>query len=203
MTDFDKLVQLVTDKVMLALGETTLLKNEIDVDTIEVFGNQTSALDLFLAEHNLSQSKLETSGNGIVITQLSLDLLVRISNMMPGNKEETYLLDALLNRKKVYIINSGRDYVSVLDKCTYGSKQYIQECEKQWEKYGAQFVDVFEETFSNNELPKVITREYLQQNLKASSKELTVNHSTIVTPFAKDYLKEMNVKLKYEAVKFD
>lgn len=197
MGDFDKLVQMVTDRVLEVLEESEVQSIKEETKRIGVLGKKSPELNIFLEERGFKNEKVSTFNKAIVVTELSLERLVKISNMLPSSQEENFLLEALLNRRPVYILHSAKEYSELLDKCTYGSKQYIQSCENQWEKYGAVFMDSLIQNDNLRDMPRVITKEYLQKELQSGNKDLIINQLSIITPLAKDFIREANLNISY------
>lgn len=196
MNDIEELVKVITQKVLEKLGEA----NEIVEDSskrVKVFGETTTELKQFLSDYEFEKSSSFDKSEAIVLTELSLDSLIKISKMLPSTIEEKEILNALLSKKAVYVLNSGKAYASLLENSPFGAKQYVTDCEAQWVKYGAQFITIECQTLSKDVVPRLWTKEYLQKENNKGVTKLNAPKGTIITPLAKDYIREQQLIVNY------
>lgn len=196
MDNFEELVQIVTKKVLEALGQESGIYQDTS-NKLGVSGEKTADLEYFFKDTGYSAGKLDDSSQGVVISQLSLESLMRIANMLPETQDEKIILEALLEKKKVYVLNNGKEYQKLIKKSLYGVKEQVQKAENQWSKFGAEFVTVKSSDTPTQNNKKVITQESLQKELNQGITEWTVAESTIVTPLAKDFIREKQLKFNY------
>lgn len=196
MDNFEELVQIVTQKVLEALGDKTGIYQD-KTNAFGVYGEETEVLKQFIKDSEHEISVLSDSSTGVVISQLSLETLMRIANMLPETPAEKIILEALLEKKKVYVLNNGKEYRSLIKKSLYGVKEQVQKAENQWSKFGAEFVTVKLTSVTNENNKKVITKESLQKEMNQGISEWTVTDSMIVTPLAKDFIREKQLKFNY------
>ncbi|HCM89694.1 MULTISPECIES: hypothetical protein [Vagococcus] len=196
MDNFEELVQIVTQKVLEALGKESGIYQDTS-NRLGVYGEKTADLAQFFKDTDYSGDKLDGSSQGVVVSQLSLESLMRISEMLPSTEGEKHIFEALMTKKKVYVLNSGKEYTSLMKKSPYSAKAHVLKAENQWEKYGAEFINVKANVSKNKTTSRVWTKELLQKEMNQGITEWTVTESTIVTPLAKDFIREKQLKLNY------
>ncbi|MEG0254168.1 MAG: hypothetical protein RR554_00200 [Vagococcus sp.] len=196
MNDIEELVKVITQKVLEKLGEVGDF-SESSSKEVKVYGETTKELEQFLLDYEYEKNSSIDNSEAIVLTQLSLDSLIKISKMLPSTSEEQEILNALLSKKTVYVLNSGKVYQTLLENSPFGAKQYVTDCEEQWVKYGAQFITIECQTLSKDVVPRLWTQEYLQKEKNKGVTQFNVPKGTIVTPLAKDYIREQQLLVNY------
>ncbi len=196
MDNIEELVKIITKKVLEKLEETPEIQCDL-TKRVKVYGPKTEELTQFLEEYDLVEGTSSDLCSGIVLTNLSLERLIGISSMLPSTEEDHEILNALLNKKLVYVLNGSKDYATILQNSPYGMKTHVKSCEEQWVKYGAQFINVDTKSAKVKQVGNVWTKDYLQKEVTKGVTVFDVNQGTIITPLAKDYIREKQLKLNY------
>lgn len=190
MSEFEQLVALITDKVIQKIVK---LENEEESDQpgIFVIGQASTSLVQMLTESGYQLVSKLTQESALCLAELSVGRLSRIAQMMPRDTEEELILARLMAKKEVLVSSSGLEYGGKLISYPYSIKKQINEFEEAWQRYGA----IFLRDLKEQESSKVLSVTQLQQLMSAGSKVVTVKEGTIVTPLAKDFLKEHQLTL--------
>ncbi|MGO3732673.1 MAG: hypothetical protein ACTJHC_05785 [Vagococcus sp.] len=185
MNNFEELVKLITEKVIRKIEEAS--EKSLAVNTESTHSCQPTTL---VDKNSEVLSKDET----LILNQLSLETLSRVAQMMPSTTEESQIIDRLLSKKSVTVLKSGREYASRLATCSYAMKRDIIGYEQKWQSFGATFVE-------ENELKKkepgkeLLSVNKLKKLVRSGCKEIEILPSTIVTPLAKDFIREHQLNL--------
>lgn len=197
MDQFEVLVQEVTKRVLALLENSSLSLSELSVKpTFFVAGSIDDVVKSFgqSQEVNLTSS-LSEDYEAVVVSQLSLERLVRISKMLPEDEIERTILNALLSKMPVYVLEGNQAYKQYQTSGYYASQQYINECVDTWQRFGATLVVSDPETklFKNH----LLTKEDIDKLGYAGEKTITVEPDTIITPLAKDAIRENGLTVIY------
>lgn len=196
MDNIEELVKLVTQKVLEKLGEVPEIFDDL-AKQIKVYGKKTEELALFLKEHDYVEGASIEASSGVVLTELTLERLIGISNMLPTTDEDREILDALLNKKPVFVLNGAKEYATLLQDSPYGMKAHVKSCEEQWVRFGAQFITIETKSTKTKTTSKAWTMEYLQKEVAKGVTVFEAEKGTIITPLAKDYIREQQLQLNY------
>ncbi|MBP1040826.1 hypothetical protein I6N95_07400 [Vagococcus sp. BWB3-3] len=185
MPDFEQLVAFVTEKVMEKLAY------EKEQRPLCVLGATTKTLVKRLTDEGYQLVNHPSSDSSLCIAELSLGRLGRIAAMTPKDAEEELILAHLLTKKEVLVNTSGRTYASALGDCPYNMKKKISHLEEEWQRFGAIFM-------TNPVIKKenrLLSVHHLQEALKDGQRTITVSKETIITPLAKDLIREYQLIL--------
>lgn len=184
-----KIIQKELEKYFLLSGKEETVKTNIS----------------FLGENMELKRKLEDSfkieeeSETLIVSNLSLKNIYNLSIGIYENKFEEKILKQVLERKKVFLIEEGLEYLkyqniptNLLEKYnTYvkNIKDYGIKIQK--EAYFLQYINNSEEIYSERLLDYKKLREFYLKGLNS----LLVAENTIITSSAMDYAKENNITI--------
>ena len=185
--DTDKLTELITREVIRILEQR---KNEKDLITVKFCGE-----DNLLKDELSKKVSLSENGDILVISSLCINDMIDIAI---GKKLPA--IEYILEKKTVYIVEEGLEYkkYSVPKSLIATYDGYVNTITK----YGIQVISRLElltrlKSAEKVEMKGVITSSKLQgSNIKNT--KLILEKSSLITPLAKEYIKENNIELLYE-----
>lgn len=207
MENIDKLVQLITDRLL------ENLQHKPNEAAVFLVGKDSTAK--FLASHGYHVAHSHTSADLVVVDDLALDAFLRIASLCPANAKESSVLTSLLEGKKVLISLEAfnleqykRSAKSMLYRELLGQKTKL-------EKYGAVFYrenqllslleakEVAKEAVvkhpaaqvSSSPKSKLITEAKLRAMQLSEGDTFSLEKGMIVTALAKDYLKRHKIRI--------
>ncbi|MBS4750690.1 ethanolamine utilization protein [Granulicatella sp. zg-ZJ] len=209
MENLDKLVQLITDRLL------ENLQNEPEKESILLIGKDSTRLALEKAGYDLVDCNSDVV-DLVVVDDLSLDAFLRVASLCPTSEKESALLKHLLNGKKAFVSKEAfnvENYKGSASSLLY--RQLVQQKEK-LEKYGVTFYQdenllnclsktdnrqVVRETVtkrsetSGNTKTKLITEKRFKELGLTEGDVFHIEKGMIVTALAKDYAKRHKIIL--------
>ncbi|WP_250278837.1 hypothetical protein [[Clostridium] colinum] len=159
---------------------------------IIVFGNQSSFFNKNFEVVKFNDLVNTDEINAIYITFLSLTMLSSLANLLPISKEEEFILEFLAKGKNIYIFKNGieyKKYINTLPKEVY--KKYLS-FENILKSYNIKFINEVKEDVIKNE--RLICLNNIKNHIKGN--KLILNNDKIISPLAKDFIKENNIILE-------
>ncbi len=207
MESIDKIIQLVTDRLMDELAQT-----KIPAITGPAFAILGKPEDYILQYYKQGGYQDQTgadlhSPEVVVITEMPLFMLTRLSHLAPNNPTEEAILNRLLNQKPIIVLEEGMEYTQ---KKSHLSKSMIPPFEKtklELRKWGVKFVqpqyfqnDILatrtEQVSTSPKKKQLITAKTIQSMNLLEGDIFEVTSDMIVTALAKDYLKDQNILIE-------
>lgn len=212
MENVDKLVQLITDRLLENLQHAPTNKSVL------LIGGTTQTADMFEQAGYALVDDLQLTTEYIVVESIQIDSLLRVASLCPTTTQESALVKGLLQGKAVYVLNSTvqldayrKTAAPLLFKELLHQKQKL-------EKYGVTFCDQIDFIVQNNSVSvekeqavkstqhvvkadkksKLITEAKLRDLNLSSGDVFVAPKGTIVTSLAKDYLKRHKITLQNE-----
>lgn len=131
MANIDKLVQLITDRLLEKMA------SETDKSSVYLVGKD-STRNLLLAE-GFGLSDDVTKADYVVVDDLAVDGFLRLAALCPTTIEENNLLTALLTGKKVLASSTNLDLLAYKQTATSLLYRNLLKQKETLEKYGLQF----------------------------------------------------------------
>lgn len=196
MRDFETLVQLVTDRIMSQLDDSI---ESSSTKRIYVMGHTTSELLSYFQKLDYSVTSTSQTADAICISELSLGTLSRVALMMPDTSEEQLLLDFLMAKKPVIVVKNQVEYSQGLKTCSYAMKKRILAFEEEWTRFGVDFIkiDATMKTKETSVKTKLLSVSNIEKAGIKTGEQVIISEGTLVTPLAKDYLREQQIELIY------
>ncbi|MBF0777595.1 ethanolamine utilization protein [Streptococcus cuniculi] len=209
MENLDKLVQLITDRLL------ENLQDEPNETSVYLIGKDRT--DALLVENGYRLVKHGECADVVVVDCLALDAFLRIASLCPANEVESAILTSLLDGKPVYV--SLETFNVEQYKHSARSRLYreLLEQKAKLEKYGVQFyrenqllnlLDTCrteKEEFSPQQIDKKALTPKAKTNLITEAKlramglgegdSFAIEKGMIVTALAKDYLKRHKIRI--------
>ena len=137
--------------------------------------------------------------NKILLPKISPTTLIKLSLGM--NPREGYITEALVLGKEVYYLEEGLFHRTKKDSCPKELYIYYEEAVERLKYFGIKpgFSSAFQAEKSSQEIggqrKKLLTERDVQLLAKEGHKVLVVEPGTVVTPLAKDVLKEYGISM--------
>lgn len=131
MANIDKLVQLITDRLLEKMA------SETDKSSVYLVGKDATR-NLLLAE-GFGLSDDVTKADYVVVDDLAVDGFLRLAALCPTTAEENNLLTALLTGKKVLASSANLDLLAYKQTATSLLYRNLLKQKETLEKYGLQF----------------------------------------------------------------
>ncbi|AQS52766.1 hypothetical protein BW727_100373 [Jeotgalibaca dankookensis] len=207
MEQIEKIIQLVTDRLMDELLQT---KTQITTGpTFTILGKSEDYIVRYYKQGGY-QNQVGTdfdSPEVLVITEMPLFMLTRLSHLTPNNPTEEAILNRLLKQQPIIVLEEGIEY---MQKKSHISKSMIPTFEKaklELQKWGVKFVqpqyfqnDVVtarnEQVSTPPKKKQLITARTIQSLNLHEGDIFEVTPHMIVTALAKDYLKDQNILIE-------
>ncbi|MGX7148582.1 hypothetical protein [Enterococcus ureasiticus] len=202
-TDFDKLVEKITEKVMERLTE--IERNSTRSHCLFGANKNWLTCEYIYYLHKISRNKLS---DVVVITEISFENLVNTLNFNPQNDLEETIVKTIKEGKEFVIIKDGRTYLSLLTAGRYALKKTILDFENQLYRYGGIFISLAELKQNVSDSKKIPPYEALKNKNYLTVKDLSDNTNglqntvelsdqTIITDYAKEYIREKKINISW------
>lgn len=185
--DTDKLTELIKKELIRILEQK---KNEESLVSIKFCGE-----DNLLKDELSKNVLLSENGDILVLSSLCINDMV---DMAIGKKNSA--IEYILEGKMVYVVEEGLEYkkYSASKALTETYDKYVNTISK----YGIQVIKRLEllnrlRKKEIKEIDGVITSSKLQENNIKNTK-LVLGRNSLITPLAKEYIKENNIEILYE-----
>lgn len=207
MEQIEKIIQLVTDRLMDELSQTnTQLTTG---PSFAILGKSEDYIVRYFKQGGYQEQTGTDfdSPEVLVITEMPLFMLTRLSHLAPHNPTEKAILNRLLKQRPIIVLEEGIEYMK---KKSHISKSMIPSFEKaklELQKWGIKFVQP--QYFQNDIVaarnepvstpPKkkqLITARTIQSLNLQEGDIFEVTPHMIVTALAKDYLKDQNILIE-------
>ena len=210
MENIDKLVQLITDRL---LENLQIQAAQSSKGKVYLLGEQADWRNL-LQERQYELVSQVSEADWILITSLSIDSFMRLASLCPVGQDESDILTALLAGKKVILLEEAlslevfkksassilyRDLIQQKKKLkNYGlfscSSDKVFDLLGQGDKQKHEIL--FDEKKSSYSLKKkLITEEKLKAMHLSEGDSFEISKGMIVTALAKDYLRRHKIKI--------
>lgn len=200
MDQMEKIVQLVTDRLMAQLEQ------DKKTPSIAFYGPKNEKV----FEHYRKKGYQEMSNNLsspdiLIVTQLSLFTMTRLANLAPQDAMEEELLRRLMQREDTLILEDGLEYYQKNAQLPKLMKPLFDKAKIDLEKWGATYIKV--QDFDKQAAPvnqsgiknssakkKELITATRVQGLKLREGEVFVaTPNMIITALAKDYLRDQGI----------
>ncbi|MBC1350875.1 ethanolamine utilization protein [Listeria innocua] len=128
----------------------------------------------------------------LLLEEMEIAELARISLLAPMNKKEQFITDHLLEGRPTWIMKSGIKANAYKRSAKYGIRQLLQEYEEKLARFGVEFI---ENPVKTAKTSKVISEQDVIKLTKDKS-EFILPEGSFLTPLAKDYLQENRISIK-------
>ncbi|MBF0780127.1 MULTISPECIES: ethanolamine utilization protein [unclassified Granulicatella] len=212
MENVDKLVQLITDRLLENLQHAPTNKSVL------LIGGTSKNVDALEKAGYVLVDDLQLTTEYIVVESIQTDSLLRIASLCPTTQEESALVKGLLQGKAVYVLNSALQLEAYKKTATPLLFKELLNQKQKLEKYGVKFCDNVdfiastEPVTPHNQVDVSSSQQVVKSDKKskliteAKLKDLNLREGdvfvaakgTIVTSLAKDYLKRHKITLQNE-----
>ncbi|EPG1246024.1 TIGR02536 family ethanolamine utilization protein [Listeria monocytogenes] len=185
--ELDALIKAVTEEVMrrLQLPEKKMIIMGQD--------SEHTLRQCYLKEYQVSlYDRSERACDILLLEELDIAELARISLFAPMNKKEQFITDHLLAGRPTWIMKSSIKAHAYKRSAKYGIRQLFQEYEEKLSRFGVEFI---ESPVKDTKESKVITEQDVEKLTKNKS-EFILPKGSFLTPLAKDYLQENRISIK-------
>lgn len=220
--DIEKIVQAITKEVLKQIDQREHLKEKNDCKKVLILDtNYEAILNKLLGDHlstglllyNLEEyEKNQTieSYDYILLPCLSVDDLVNIATGVRSSLISKAVSDSLLYSKTVLILEEGLLFNRYRDTCNRAYFQMLENYRKCIEGFGIricmenELVRVLINSPHSTDISKkqvdfqnkrLITESDLQKLFLTGCQEVLIGNKAMITPLARDYIKEKNIKL--------
>lgn len=208
MENLDKLVQLITDRLLENLQQSP------DLNRTSVYVIGKSATTELLRNHGYQVLDRHEAADFVVVDCLHLDSFLRVASLAPANEVESNLLTSLLEGKKVLVALETFDIEQYKHSAKSLLYRELMQQKSKLEKYGAQFytegnllallghAQKMAEEVSVRPQKQVEAKSRLITEGKLRELGLTegdvfkIEKDMIVTALAKDYLKRQKIRIE-------
>lgn len=209
MDNVDKLVQLITDRLLENLHHTP--------KSVLLIGGSKATVDLAEQAGYTVVDTLQLNTEYIVVETSQIDALLRVASLCPTTPEESIIVSGLLQGKHVCILNSALQVEEYKKTATPLLYRELLNQKQKLEKYGAKFCDTLEFSAVSKEVSvssgtvinkgkvvksdkksKLITEAKLRELDLGEGDVFVAPKGVIVTSLAKDYLKRRKISLENE-----
>ncbi|MGT2785055.1 hypothetical protein [Streptococcus merionis] len=207
MENIDKLVQLITDRLL------ENLQHQPNETSVFLIGKESTRE--YLASHGCRVTQEHTSADFVVVDDLALDAFLRVASLCPADAKESSLLTSLLEGKKVLISLEAFNIEQYKQSAKSLLYRELLAQKAKLEKYGATFysetqllslLEAKEATkdvvathqstpVSQSSKSKLITESKLRAMQLSEGDTFTLEKGMIVTALAKDYLKRHKIRI--------
>lgn len=211
MENVDKLVQLITDRLLENMQHAPTNKSVL------LIGGTKQTADLFEQAGYALVEELQLTTEYIVVESVQIDSLLRVAALCPTTEQESALVKGLLQGKAVYVLNSTVQLETYRKTATPLLFKELLNQKQKLEKYGVTFCDQVdfiaqkcsatvevEQIVKSNQVvkadkkSKLITEAKLRDLNLSQGDVFVATKGTIVTSLAKDYLKRHKITLQHE-----
>lgn len=201
MDDIDKVVRLVTDRLIEKLQAS-------DQSTVAFIGEPTEEMGRYFQEKGYSDitNREIISPDLLVVTKLPLYSLTRLAQLVPQNDSEEKILNRLLNKQALWILEEGMGFTQKRQNMPSQMVPVFDKAKLELQKWGAKYVT--QATFQKGTpvaaapTKKVSTKKELitiakvQQLKLGAGAVFQVQPNMIVTALAKDYLRDHDILIE-------
>lgn len=201
MDDLEKVVRLVTDRLIEKLQDT-------DQSTIAFVGEPTEDISRFFQEkgYNDITDHEVISPDLLVVVNLSLYSLTRLAQLIPQNETEEKILNRLINKQALWIVEEGMSFTHKRAHLPNQMVQVFDKAKQDLQKWGVKYVNqtLFRKgtSMEPTEKKKISTKKELITVTKAQRLQLSagdtfyVQPNMILTALAKDYLRDRDIVIE-------
>lgn len=196
MEQLEKLIQLVTDRVMAEI------EPQPDKEQFTFVGKTKDYISRYYEERGFQQvAPMELSTPEVVIvTELELYQMTRLAGLMPINETEEALLNRLMQQKTVVVLEEGIEKAFM----PKSMQAPFEKAKVELRKWGVQFKQesAFHHPAVTQTAPTTQKKKELITAAKIQNKKLSAGDTfyatpdMIITALAKDYLREQNIQLE-------
>jgi ethanolamine utilization protein len=203
MDQLEEIIQLVTDKLMEKLSDSTPGKifsfwgepKDFIIKYYEQQGMYYSS-DCDILNHHI-----------IILTETPFFLMKRIHNMSPMNKNEIDLMNRLLSQKKVVIFKEGIEFTNNKEELPNGIKKMMSKTISDLQDYGVEVKSSNDFKYQRSDDRNSKSLEMKQKKELVTIKKIqalglnkgdlfTITPNMIVTALAKDYLRDYHIQVE-------
>ena len=201
MDELDKVVRLVTDRLIEKLQET-------DQSTVAFVGEPTAEMMRYFNEKGYSDitNREIMSPDLLVVVKLPVYTLTRLAQLAPQSDTEEKILNRLLNKQALWIIEEGLAITQKRQNIPSQMGQVFDKAKQELQRWGAKYVNqaFFEKGAAvvTTDKSKVSTKKELMTVTKAQQLNLSagevfyVQPNMILTALAKDYLRDRDIVIE-------
>ncbi len=153
---------------------------------------------------------------GVLVTELSVEMLSHLALASPVTEEEKFMLKALLQEKPLYILEEGVEYRKYKKQAHKALYALLMTYEDKIKKYGVSFIShldkmqatkpcetVAEGTVRGNiNLDMTYKKLLLESDLIKKHIEgvctVVITKQCIITPLAEDYIRKQHIRIQRE-----
>ena len=201
MDDLEKVVRLVTDRLIEKLQDT-------DQNTIAFVGEPTEDISRYFQEkgYNDITDYEVISPDLLVVVNLPLYSLTRLAQLIPQNETEEKILNRLINKQALWIVEEGMSFTRKRAHLPNQMVQVFDKAKQDLQKWGVKYVNqtLFRKgtSMEPTEKKKKSTKKELITVTKAQRLQLSagdtfyVQPNMILTALAKDYLRDRDIVIE-------
>lgn len=202
MDQMEKIVQLVTDRLLSQLEQKT------EQPTIAFYGPKNSKVLHFYEQKGYREADtLVSVPEVVVVTEMPLFTLTRLANLAPQGKDEEKLLKRLFKQQTTFIVEEGLEYQNPEANVPKMMKPVFDRARIDLQKWGASFVNLtyfdgektagsLTQKSSASAKKELITATKIQNLKLRSGDHFVVTPNMIITALAKDYLRDQGISIE-------
>lgn len=205
MEQIDKIIELVTDRLMDELSQIQPTLGP----TFAILGKQED----YILQHYKQGGYQDRTGKNLqspevlVVTEMPMFMLTRLSHLTPVNQTEEQLLNRLMAQQLIIVLEEGMEYIQKKSQISKSMIPVFEKAKMELQKWGVKFVNpsyfknekavVPTEQINTAPMKKeLITAQKIQNMHLQEGEVFEVTSNMIVTALAKDYLHDQNILMK-------
>ncbi|MBC1489817.1 ethanolamine utilization protein [Listeria sp. FSL L7-1485] len=185
--DIEALIKAVTEEVMRRLqlpDKKMIIMGQDSEHTLRQCYQKEYQVSLY--------DRSERTCDILLLEEIEIAELARISLLAPMNKKEQFIVEHLLEGRPIWLLKSGIKAKDYKHSAKYAIRQALQEYEEKLVRFGVEFID---SPVKEAKISKVISEQDVI-NLTKNKSEFILPAGSFLTPLAKDYLEEHRISIK-------